>query len=309
MLRSLLAKKGKFDPRRRRMPPRIPTREDLDKLVDLGVIDCLEPEAPFISRTTPLVTAGSCFAYNVARYLRESNYNVHAFDVFDRLFTPPAIRTFVERGLRDGEPATILNEHWHNLGQDTLDTSRRLLTEGGVFIATYGLSVVWINRMTGEMIHDPTVKLPKSALIAPDPTKYEMVQMPVPDIVECMTDTINAVRAINPSTKVIFTLSPYIMAYSGMDYPVLVADCLSKCSLRVALHEVLSLRLKDVYYFPSFELLRWLSPLADAAWGADETITHIKEPWIDYTMYKFRQYYCVEKEPPLLPPEITTRPF
>ncbi len=84
---------------------------------------------------------------------------------------------------------------------------------------------------------------------------------------------------------------------AACDNPVVVADCVSKSTLRVAMDEVLRLRLKDVYYFPSFEILRWLAPMVGQVWLEDKMISHVKNRWIDYVMSKFMQFYCFDEQP------------
>jgi hypothetical protein len=64
----------------------------------------------------------------------------------------------------------------------------------------------------------------------------------------------------------------------------------------------MNLRLKDVFYFPSFEILRWLAPMVDGnVWFEDGQLSHVRNAWTAYTMSKFMQYYCVG-ETPLSPP-------
>ena len=87
------------------------------------------------------------------------------------------------------------------------------------------------------------------------------------------------------------------MTRAVCDYPVTAANAISKATLRCALHEVLSLKLKNVYYFPSYELLRELASMIDVIWFEDGILSHIRAEWTTYAMSKFMQYYCIEQEP------------
>ena len=66
---------------------RLTTAGQFDKLVDLGVLDGFEPVTPFISKSSKIVTMGSCFAENVAENLTAAGYDVFQMTVLDRIFT------------------------------------------------------------------------------------------------------------------------------------------------------------------------------------------------------------------------------
>lgn len=301
MLRSMVERLGKFDYRRRFFPSeRITKREQFDALVNLGILDGFAPSAPFITKASPLVTMGSCFAQNVASNLSAAGYDVFTLPIADRLFTPVALRTFITEALRAARPIEELREHW-NLQQDQIDTMRALIIGGAPVIITFGLSTVWVEKATGKPILDRSKKA-ATGLLVPNPERYEMRQMPVDEITEAMTDIIGALRQMNFSNKIIFTLSPIPLIYSGSDYPVVAADCLSKSALRVAIDEIGRAKFRDIHYFPSFEILRWLAPMAAEIWHDGHTVTHIRSDWITYTVGKFRQIYCADDAAVTLPP-------
>jgi hypothetical protein len=81
---------------RRQFPRNIPDRAAFDAAVDTYVMDGLTPDAPFLSQRSRIITMGSCFAQNIARLLGEQGYTVHRFDVQERLFTPMALKAFIE---------------------------------------------------------------------------------------------------------------------------------------------------------------------------------------------------------------------
>jgi hypothetical protein len=89
---------------------------------------------------------------------------------------------------------------------------------------------------------------------------------------------------------------------AACDYPVIVADCISKSTLRIALHQLMNLKLNDVYYFPSFEILKWLAPMVDVIWYEDNMLAHIQKRWTDYTISTFMESYCVGET--ALPPPL-----
>jgi hypothetical protein len=78
-----------------------------------------------------------------------------------------------------------------------------------------------------------------------------------------------AIRKINPQAHFLFTLSPVpidsaigVEAEGGL--AAMELDCVSKSTLRTALHELLGEWAKTdprVYYFPSFEIVRWIGAM------------------------------------------------
>src|SRR5687768_12887826 len=81
--------------RLRQLPNAITSAKGFDKAVDLAVFANVAPEAPFISRETPLLAIGSCFAQNIANNLRGDSYNVQQVNVRERLFNPFALEMFI----------------------------------------------------------------------------------------------------------------------------------------------------------------------------------------------------------------------
>jgi hypothetical protein len=177
---------------------------------------------------------------------------------------------------------------------------RGVLKQGAAVIITLGLSFVWFDNETDEMVFDPAQRV-GTKIIVEHPERYEMRATGVPENTDALVALINAIRALNPWTKIVLTLSPLPLTRAVCDYPVAVADAISKATLRCALHEITMLKLKDVYYFPSYEILRGLATLVDVIWHDGYTISHIRKEWTDYTLSKFLAAYC-EGEQALPPP-------
>lgn len=166
---------------------------------------------------------------------------------------------------------------------------------------------MWTDKRTGLPPLDPSTKTAKasgrgSVRTLPDPSIYEMRQMTVTQVRASMHAIVSTIRSMSRTAAVIFIVSPIPLALSASDQPVFVADCLSKSALRVAIDELRREELpSDVYYFPSFEILRWFATMVDPIWGADGLWGHVRHDWIEYTISKFRQFYC-EGETPISPP-------
>lgn len=302
MLRSIFEQSGKADLRGKIFPrSRIESAAEFDEVVNTGIIRGYEPDAPLISKTTRIITAGSCFAENVAKQLNAAGYAINHAAFTDNLFTPLALQLFMD---------CLREERWQEMQAnwgigDEGPALRQAICSGAVLIITFGLSTVWVDKRTGLPTLDPTTKTHTAdghgVRKLPDPRVYAMSQMSVADIKASMSGIISSIRAMSPAAPVILTVSPIPLAFSASNQPVIVADCLSKSGLRISIDELRSSPLPGVYYFPSFEILRWFATMIEPIWFEDGILSHIRHDWINYTVSKFRQFYC-ENEQPVVPP-------
>ena len=284
----------------RQLPFALTSRDQFDRVVDESIIECFKPDTPFISGETRVVTLGSCFAQNIAADLYKANYPILSMSVSERLFNAFALQQFVEGLVSRDVNLSALTAHW-NIKLEEITDIHDTIRDGAIVIITYGLDLVWFDNNTDETILDPAEKVgPK--LILNEPQRYEMRVTSVHDNLDAMIATINAIRTINPFAKVILTLSPVHLSRAVCDYPGIVADSISKSTLRCALHEFMALKLPNVFYFPSFEILRWFAPMLESVSFEDGILRHLKKEWIEYTLSKFKQYHCVGEQPfpPLL---------
>jgi len=137
----------------------------------------------------------------------------------------------------------------------------------------------WFDLKTDKLVHDPW---PKSAeeIKAKGGKKYmrsvldnyEMRQTSLEENTKNLMYVIDAIRSMNTSNKVILTVSPVPMNYCQSDYPLLSADFISKSILRLAVDEVGKHEIDGVFYFPSFEIVRWAAPhFSGSFWGGENT--------------------------------------
>ena len=279
-------------------PLRVASRQEFDRFVDMGAIRNYEPEVPFLTRSSRIVTIGSCFAQNIAKCLQARQYDVHRFDIQERLFTPFALAEFCEKLADKTADLSEFQEHW-DLDEGSISATRAVLASGAFVIVTLGLSIAWFDNETNTMIFDPARKT-DSTLAYDRSGRYEMRQTTVAENVDAIWRVINALRAFHPSTQVALTLSPIPLRAVANDNPTLVADAISKSTLRVALDEIMQTRIGGIYYFPSFEILKWFAPMVAQIWFEDDMLIHVRNDWIEYTMSKFMQFYCGEA--PISPP-------
>jgi len=284
---------------KRKFPVSIDGAAAFDDAVENCALAGFAPDHPFITRQTNIITIGSCFAQNIARAFFENNYNVTRLNVGERLFNPFALQDFTERLVSPDHDFSAFVEHW-SLPEEQILAARQVLTSGAVVIITLGLSFVWYDNTTEEIIFDPMKKVGVHLLLR-HPDRYEMRATGVPENTLALKRIVDALRRANPLTKVIFTLSPLPMSISVCDYPVAAADAISKATLRCALHEITKAKLEEVYYYPSYEVLRGMASMVDLIWFEDGLLSHIRRAWTDYALSKFMAAYC-EGEQALPPP-------
>ncbi|WP_159994068.1 GSCFA domain-containing protein [Roseomonas sp. 18066] len=236
-----------------------------------------------------MATAGSCFAQHIARYLDQSGFsylcaerstgladpfgydlfsarygNIYTcrqlLQTFDRaygLFNPVDdvwrrqdgryIDAFRPRIAEDGfaGPAAVRKRR-----EPHLAAVRRVFEECRVFVFTLGLTEAWTSKLDGAVY--PLA--PGVVGAGRDDDAYDFVNFNASQVSDDLSSFSDKLRHVNPTSKVILTVSPVplIATYSGQH--VLVANTYSKSVLRVAAEEAANTH-SDVTYFPSFEII------------------------------------------------------
>lgn len=87
-----------------------------------------------------------------------------------------------------------------------------------------------------------------------DPKKHAFVNSGVAEVVEDMNSFLSGLRKVNPNARVILTVSAAPLMATGEARHVLTSSAYSKAVLRVAADEVCKAQ-RGVYYFPSYEII------------------------------------------------------
>ena len=282
---------------------------------------------PLIDKTTRLASAGSCFAMEIAHALQKSGYRylVHepnrcprgTYEVLQSgacaassaawgiIFNTPSFRQLVEKAFEVRRLPRILwtqefegsrrylDPFRENLAFPTPEAyeanyaehvraARETFCEMDVLIITLGLNEVWRLKADGAVFSRNPWKTAAGLVEHRTLTVEENVQ----DLVR-MTEIL---RAHNPAVKIIVTLSPVPLhaTFAGADRHVVVANAHSKAVLRVAAEEFAN-RCKDVYYFPSYEMV---TVCLKEPWAADQR--HVTRAAVAQVMRLFHQLYDAE---------------
>jgi hypothetical protein len=247
---------------------------------------------PFrLTREDRFMTAGSCFAANVRRYVEAAglHYTVTErphpqfptagrdgfYDAFSarygNVYTARQMAQLLDRALGAFTPAEgrwIDGGTWIDpfrpglkhrarsarefdlLTAQHLACVRRAVEQSSVFIFTLGLTEAWVSRADGAVFP----ACPGTVAGVFDPARHEFRNFGVDEVIGDLLRVVTRTRVINPSLKVILTVSPVPLVATATGRHVLVATTYSKSVLRVAA-DVAARSLPDVAYFPAYELV------------------------------------------------------
>lgn len=239
-----------------------------------------------------IAAAGSCFAQHVARHLRDHGFGfmdaepahpmlpadiARSFGYgiysarYGNIYTSRQLLQLLQRAYATFVP---VDDIWESSGRyfdpfrpaiqpggfatrqefladrvQHLAAVRQVLEEADIFIFTLGLTECWVAREDGAAYP----MCPGTVAGEFDPARHALVNLEVEDVHADLLAFLQALRAVNPGIKVILTVSPVALAATANDKHVLLANTLSKATLRIAA-ERLS-REHGVAYFPSYEII------------------------------------------------------
>ena len=275
-----------------------------------------------ITMADKVATAGSCFAQHISRYLWQAGFSVlitesahpllnedehAAFNYgvytarYGNIYTSRQLLQLFQRALGRFHPA---DDCWQS-GETVIDPYRPTIQPGGyasraefaadrrqhlaavrrameeldVLVFTLGLTELWVNRADGAAYP----LCPGVAGGTYDPQQHAFVNLTVDDVVADMTGAIALLREVNPKARVILTVSPVPLVATAEDRHVQVSTTYSKSVLRVAA-EMLTARLPEVFYFPSYEIVT--GNFSRGSYFADD-LRSVREEGVQHVMALF----------------------
>lgn len=172
---------------------------------------------------------------------------------------------------------------------------RRMFEECDVYVFTLGLTETWRSRVDGTVY-------PLAPGVAGghfDPSLHEFVNLDIREVMDDLTAFLDGLKRVNPSVKVMLTVSPVPLIATYEDRDVLVATSYSKAVLRVAADT--AYRAFDwVDYFPSYEIIA--GNYTNSAYYEDD-YRQIRDIGVDHVMRCFLRHYAGQTSgggPPLI---------
>jgi len=278
-----------------RYPDTLLIQSDLKKTILDFVAADLKSSPKFIFKETKFFTMGSCFAHNIARALKKANYITDYMGISEHINSTYANRYFVDWLEESLPPNSMLLKRINEIipTNYTKETLIDKFKECEVFILTLGVAPSFFDRETGEFVMPRSTALNSRALAE----KYEFRTTSVEENVQNVLYLLTYIRKLNPHVKIVLTESPVPLQMTFEFKSAIVADCLSKSTLRVAAHEIVNnAGLGDIYYWPSFEIFRWLGcHLANPVYGTDDGAAwHVSEDLVDLAMECFVEMFRSE---------------
>ena len=248
-------------PRRKNTYPR--TNEEFLDLPKVIADSILQPESlQHIRHDARIFLQGSCFAENLFDELKQANRPCFYNSFVEALNSPLANQRYFE-----------------GLLQDTGNPILQHLASADVFVLTIGVAPCWYEKESDQFVMQPNLKRIDD---------YVQRTLSVKESSEALTRVFDLLYRINPGLTIVLTLSPVPLARTFEFDSAIVADCVSKSTLRAAIHETIAAYPgKKPTYFPAFEIVRWAGAHAGNAFGDDGLPRHISKEYVKQIVASF----------------------
>ncbi|GLB52804.1 hypothetical protein NBRC110019_18440 [Neptunitalea chrysea] len=244
-----------------------------------------------------LLLMGSCFVTNIGEKLANAKFK-HTVNPFGVIFQPLAIEKLIERAINEvfftENDIFFYNEQWHSYEvhsqcshtdkevflsrlNNTLRTLKASLQAATCFVLTLGTAWVYRFIETDRLVAN-CHKVPQK--------KFLKELLSVEDIQISIEAIIGLLRSVNPTIRVITTVSPVRHLKDGF-----IENMRSKSHLITALHKVVEPR-KQIYYFPSYEIM--IDELRDYRFYKDDMV-HPSALAVDYIWERFTEVWISEE--------------
>jgi len=247
-------------------------------------------DVPFtIAPTDKVATAGSCFAQHISRTLAKEGFRYFVTEAapqsagaadqnygvfparFGNIYSVRQLLQLFQRAYGLFDPA---DRAWRRPDGKYVDPFRPQIQDSGfatpellegdrdahlvavqemfencdIFIFTLGLTEAWSSREDGAAF--PLAP----GVVGEGSGAYGFENFPIEAMMDDLTRFVGMLREVNPEVRMILTVSPVPLIATFEPRHVLVSTTYSKAALRVVA-EIATRSLKDVAYFPSYEII------------------------------------------------------
>jgi GSCFA family len=275
---------------------------------------------PIVDKNSKIVSAGSCFATEIAHYLIGNGYNylvtedsggreakyeildmegkINASAAWGIIFNTPSFRQLVEKAFGQRELPRIVWSQTHKGENLFFDPFRENVAFRSIadYEENYSLHVAAARRAFEQMdVFILTLGLNEVWSFPADgsvfsrspwraaPSLIRRNILTVEENVQDLLKMADILRRFNPKVKIICTVSPVPLhaTFRADDHHVIAANTHSKAVLRVAAEEFVNL-CPEVYYFPSYEIV---TVSTENPWAPDQR--HVSRAAVDKVMSAF----------------------
>jgi GSCFA family len=248
---------------------------------------------PLIRHGEKVASAGSCFAANIIPFLERAgiayvrrdvvpvafadisadNFNYSRFSAaYGNIYTARQAAQMMRRALGRFRPVedrwnvaddlivdpfrpglkypAVSNREFDLLTAQHLANVLDAVRAADVFVFTLGLTEAWVSSWDGAVFP----ACPGTIAGNFDPARHLFQNFSAREVTQDLEDLIDVVREVQPSIRVVLTVSPVPLVATATEQHVLLATTYSKSVLRVAAGDVMRSR-SDVTYFPAYEIV------------------------------------------------------
>ena len=245
-----------------------------------------------MNKSTPIGSAGSCFAVEIAEVLQKEQFNYVITELGDKpdeeavidgykvgsgkamysanfgiLFNTPSLLQLAQKGFGEKEFTKFLFQDNNGLHMDPYRENVFFLSEKN-YLRDYPKHVNAIKQtlLQSEVFIftaglNECWQLLDGTVISRNPRRgfHHLIEhkvLTVQENIDNIMGFFNIVKRYNPQFKLVLTLSPVPLLATGLGdtHHILEANTHSKAVLKVALEEVVKQH-EDIYYLPSYELV------------------------------------------------------
>ncbi len=276
-----------------------------------------------MDKSTPIGSAGSCFAMEIAKILQTEDFNYVVTELgenpqeeaiidgytpgsgealysanFGILFNTPSLRQLAQKAFGEREFTKYLVQAEHGLFMDPYRENVYFKSKEN-FLRDYPKHIEAIRQtlLQSEVFIftaglNECWQLFDGTVISRNPRNsfYHLIEhrvLTVQENIDNILSFFNTVKRHNPKFKLILTLSPVPLLATGRgeSHHIIEANTHSKAVLKVALEEVVKSH-EDIYYLPSFELV---SECVPNAWKEDHR--HVTKETVDKVIKMFKEMF------------------
>ncbi len=277
-----------------------------------------------VTRSDRIVTAGSCFAQHIARWLRDAGFNFLVTESahpllgdglaaefnygtysarYGNLYTARQLLQLLRRAygrlqprddvwtqdgrLYDPFRPTIQPRGFATAAEYELDRRRHFACVRTAFETMDVLVFTLGLTECWASAEDGCVypACPGTLAGAFDPARHILLNFSVGDTVADLGAFVQELREVNPGCRIILTVSPVPLAATALDRHVLVSTTYSKSVLRVAAETLAGD--PAIMYFPSYEVVT--GSFARGRYFADD-LRSVTQDGVDHVMRLFRRH-------------------
>lgn len=297
-------------------------------LADMRKFDPVSEPSFTINADDRIVTAGSCFAQHVARFLANAGFNFLVTEQphpliteqlaaklnyglfsarYGNIYSTRQLRQLLERAYGLFTP---VDGAWQRADGRWVDPFRPQILPGGYISAREvahdrEVHLAAVRRAIEELsVFVFTLGLTETWSDRRDGAAYPIApgvaggtydegihafcNLSAPEVVEDLQWSLDFIRSRNPAARFILTVSPVPLNATALDRHVAVSTAYSKAVLRVAAEQVVAAT-PLCDYFPSYEIIT--SPFTRSAYYEDDA-REIRSEGVKHVMSLFLKHYA-----------------